>query len=106
MQEPLEMLCSTSATIAGRQISETLGVVWGVFVTNKKGSPSEQMKTADGGRHEAYRELVKRAKSMGADAVVGLKFDSLVVGRGGDSGPVDREYVAYGTAVVLGPWDG
>ena len=48
-------------------------------------------------RHHAVERMVEQAQSMGANAVIGLRFDS------GDAGEQQgmAEIVAYGTAVVI-----
>ncbi len=103
MSSATELMCVTTDSVPGRPTREVIGLVWGIGVTNRQGDPTVQSVVADNGRHQAYNSLVARAVSVGADAVVGIGFDSFVAARGSVTGPVDREYTVYGTAVKLDP---
>ena len=97
-----EIICVTTDTVPGRSIGQAIGLVWGIGVTDLHGDPSAQSEAADDARHKAYANFVERAHFMGANAVVGARFDSFVAARGNrGNGSVDREYTVYGTAVVL-----
>jgi uncharacterized protein YbjQ (UPF0145 family) len=101
---------STIETIPGRQVAEYKGAAFGVIVQSagaargftgyfksiKKGEVSEYTSTISEARRIAVDRLIEHAQAMGADAVVGLRFDSSDVGGNGLG-----EMVAYGTAVKL-----
>ncbi|MFT3673852.1 heavy metal-binding domain-containing protein [Aestuariivirga sp.] len=90
------MRVSTLETIAGRQVDETLGVVRGTIVWSrglKKFSRGgiravEYMTTADvaeglnKAREDAEKALVLQAEAMGADAIVGMRFEIVEMGAG------------------------
>ena len=103
------MLMSSADTIPGRQITEALSVVWGntvrarwfgqdigaalkqIVVGEIKGY-TEMLSQA---RDQAIERMVERAKELGADAVVNVRFaTSQIMGSA-------AEILAYGTAVKL-----
>jgi uncharacterized protein YbjQ (UPF0145 family) len=99
------MLVLTIDHAAGFRIETILGDVVGATV--RPDNPYiEGVKSLDGGavprsdevvrtRHEAVADLVERARQMGANAVVGLRFDHRnIAGQW-------SEICAYGTAMVL-----
>ena len=51
------------------------------------------MKTLVGGEIKGYTEMLNEAKSLGADAIVGIKYGSSALMQGA------AEIIAYGTAV-------
>lgn len=101
---------ATIETVPGRQITEYVGAAFGVIVQSsgvargfsgffksiKKGEVAEYTTTISEARRISVERLVEHAQAMGADAVVGLRFDSSDVG-----GNALSEMVAYGTAVKL-----
>lgn len=97
-----DVICVTTDGVPGRKVAQVLGLVWGIGITNRHGNPERQFEAADAARHEAYSNMIERARSMGANGVVAVDTDSFVAARGDrGGGPVDREYTIYGTAVVL-----
>jgi uncharacterized protein YbjQ (UPF0145 family) len=48
-------------------------------------------------RHDAFQLMVAHAQEVGANAVVGMRYD------GADMAPGITEVMAYGTAVVVEP---
>lgn len=95
--------------IPGEEITETLGVVKGQIVQSKNIGRDFMagMKTIVGGEIKAYTEMIATARSMatkrmvddaeslGADAIVGIRYGSSAVMNGA------AEIIAYGTAVKL-----
>ncbi len=100
---------TTTFTIEGYRITKYLGVVRGIVVR----SPTIPqnilggLKTIIGGtvgayremceqtRQQAYEEMVQHAQKIGANAVLGMRYDaSEVVAR-------STEVICYGTAVVI-----
>lgn len=52
-------------------------------------------------RQRAYELLIGNARALGANAVVGLRYDSAELGVA--SGGATTEVVCYGTAVIIEP---
>ena len=105
------MIVTTTESIVGRQITQSLGQVFGVVVRSRglSGNFVASLRSIFGGeikeysalvedtRRHAIDRLVANAAAMGADAVVMMRFDS------GELGQMMSEVVAYGTAVRLAP---
>ncbi len=90
------MILTTTERIEGKEITEYLGLVYGevvnginaikdfgagvrnIFGGRAEGYESEIINA----REEALEELKTRASSMGADAVVGVRFEFEVMGQG------------------------
>jgi uncharacterized protein YbjQ (UPF0145 family) len=93
---PNEMITTTEA-LHGRQILRTCGVVWANVTYNGGCADPNRVNTLNAAcaRRKALRLLCEGAKALGANAVVGLRFDS--------TGIRDRDvdFCAYGTAVVV-----
>jgi uncharacterized protein YbjQ (UPF0145 family) len=68
----------------------------GGFKSLKRGDITEFSGTLEEARQHAVTRMVEHAQAMGANAVVGMRFDSSDVS---DDGLV--EVVAYGTAVTI-----
>lgn len=105
------MIVATTEAVAGREVTDCLGQVFGVVVRSRGlgGNIIAALRTIIGGeikeytslvedtRRQAIDRLVINASRMGADAVVMMRFDS------GSLGQTMNEVVAYGTAVKLRP---
>jgi uncharacterized protein YbjQ (UPF0145 family) len=103
------MLIATTERIAGQEIGETLGEVFGISVRSRgiAGNVLASLKTIVGGEITQYTEMLQTARQhaidrmvgeaqqRGGDAVVMMRFDS------GEIRPGITEIVAYGTAVKL-----
>lgn len=99
------MLIVTTESIPGRPIRTVIGEVIGVTARNT--NPFiEGIRQLDGvkrspapslirWRREAIEQMVAEAKKLGADAVIGMKFDNRQIT------PAWSEICAYGTAVIL-----
>ena len=109
------MVVTTTFTIEGYRIVAYKGVVRGIIVR----SPTilqgffGSIKTIFGGRigsytrmceqtrQQAYDLLLEHAREVGANAIVGMRYDaSEVVSRGSAT-----EVLCYGTAVLIEPID-
>lgn len=105
------MILSTTAAIQGREVDRYLGVVFGDtvlgvnvlkdlmgsirdFVGGRSGTYERELGTA---RDAAMRELVSQARSLGADAVIGIDLNYEVLGANGGMLMVS----VSGTAVAL-----
>ncbi|KFZ38003.1 hypothetical protein HR45_05685 [Shewanella mangrovi] len=103
------MKLSTTADIAGFEVSETLGVVTGNVVRSKHIGRDIMagLKTIIGGEIAGYTEMLTEARqiaiermlenaaALGADAVVNVRFTTSAIMQG------MSEMLAYGTAVTL-----
>ncbi len=105
------MQVTTTFSIDGFRITEYKGLVRGIVVrapTIGQGILGG-LKTIVGGqigaytemceqtRQQAFDRLVEHAKALGANAVVGLRYESSEVGRQSAA----TEVLCYGTAVVV-----
>ncbi|MBN1588771.1 MAG: YbjQ family protein [Pirellulales bacterium] len=107
------MAVTTTFTIEGYRIKQYKGVARGIIVRaptiaqgivgglkniigGRIGAYTEMCEQA---RQQAYDLLIQHAREMGANAVVGLRYDaSEVVSKGSAT-----EVLCYGTAVVIEP---
>jgi uncharacterized protein YbjQ (UPF0145 family) len=105
------VIATTTFTIEGYRIKEYKGVVRGIIVRSPTisqgllgglkgiigGNIGSYTEMCEQARSEAYKLLIEHARQVGANAVVGLRYDaSEVVGGQGAS-----EVLCYGTAVVV-----
>ncbi|HVY83496.1 MAG TPA: YbjQ family protein [Caulobacterales bacterium] len=105
------MILSTTFDVPGRTIAANLGVARGNVVRARSlgrnivasfrmlvgGEIHEYTKLLAESREQALDRLIEHAQSMGADAVIGLRFDATEAG----STVPATEVLAYGTAVKL-----
>jgi uncharacterized protein YbjQ (UPF0145 family) len=108
-----EQMTSTTFTLDGYQIVQTLGVVRGVTVRSRSllGTIGAKVETMFGGhismltslcertRADAFDILLAHAQRRGANAVVGVRYDATEIMSG------VTEVICYGTAVVVEPLD-
>jgi uncharacterized protein YbjQ (UPF0145 family) len=102
-------LTTTTFTLTGYRIVENLGVVRGVVVRSRSiiGTGLATLQTVFGGnidlftqlcertRGEAFDLMVRHAVEIGANAVVGVRYDANDIMRG------VTEVLCYGTAVIV-----
>ena len=88
------MMLVSIDSIPGKDF-EVLGIVKGTIVQSKNFGRDfmAAMKTLVGGEIKGYTEMLNEAKSLGADAIVGIKYGSSALMQGA------AEIIAYGTAV-------
>ena len=101
---------ATTDGIAGARIATNLGAVVGIAIRSRgvggnimagldalgNGSALDEYRDHLAAiRHDALARMGREAEGLGANAVIGTRFDSAEVGR------EMVEVVAYGTAVVL-----
>jgi uncharacterized protein YbjQ (UPF0145 family) len=103
------MLMTTSESVPGHEIAETLGLVTAnsVRARNIGRDILASLKNITGGEIGAYRQLLvesreqaleqleEQARGLGADAIVALRLSTAEVMQGA------AEILAYGTAVKL-----
>ncbi len=102
-------LTTTAFTLNGYSIQRTLGVVRGITVRSRSifGTIGGSLQTLVGGnitlfselcektRSEAFELMIQHAQQLGANAVVGIRYDATEVMKG------VTEVLCYGTAVVV-----
>lgn len=104
------MIVTTGNEVSGRTISSYIGIVRGIVVRSPTisqglmgglkqivgGNIESYAEVCEHARREAYDRLVQHANEMGADAVIGMRYDATEFTQGA------TEVLAYGTAVRLG----
>ncbi len=102
---------TTAFTLEGRRIKANLGVVRGVTVRSRSvlGTIGASLQTLAGGnitlftelcektRAEAFEQMLAHAAALGANGVIGVRYDATEVMQG------VTEVLCYGTAVVVEP---
>lgn len=100
---------TTTNSIEGAHIKQYLGIVRGIVVRSptiaqgimgglksivggKIGAYTEMCEHA---REEAYQLMMQHATTLGANAVVGMRYDATELGQAGS------EVLCYGTAVII-----
>ena len=105
------MLNTTAFTLAGYRVTKELGTVRGVVVRSRSvfGSIGASLQSLFGGditlwselcertRQDAYERMSAHATALGANAIIGLRYDATEIGTG------ITEVLCYGTAVVVAP---
>lgn len=109
------MYVTTTFPFEGYRIKEYKGVVRGIVVRSPSisqgimgglkmiigGNIGAYTEMCEQAREEAFDLLVEHAQARGANAVVGLAYESSEIG-GGRSGAA-TEVLCYGTAVAIEP---
>jgi uncharacterized protein YbjQ (UPF0145 family) len=102
---------TTAFELPGHRVVANLGIVRGIVVRSRSivGSVGAALQSLFGGnitlytqlceraRDDAYELMLKHAREMGANAVIGVRYDATEVGAG------ITEVLAYGTAVRIDP---
>lgn len=103
------MTVTTGNEVVGRAVGAYLGVVRGIVVRSPNiaqgflgglqqlvgGNIESYVAMCESAREEAYRRMEQHAQSLGADAVIGMRYDATEFVQG------VAEVLAYGTAVKL-----
>lgn len=104
-------LITTTFELHGYRIVKQLGVVRGIIVRSRSivGTIGAGLQTLIGGnitlltnlcektRQDALEEAIKHAQDLGANAIIGLRYDATEIMQG------VTEVLCYGTAVVVEP---
>lgn len=102
-------IVTTGNEIAGYSITQYLGVVRGIVVRSPSigqglvgglkqivgGNIREYAEVCEAARKDAYQLLVQHAAEVGADAIIGMRYDATEFLQGA------TEVLAYGTAVKI-----
>jgi uncharacterized protein YbjQ (UPF0145 family) len=100
---------TTAFDLPGYKISGTLGLVRGIVVRSRSvvGQFGAQLQTIFGGnitiytdlceraRSDAYNQMVEHAAALGANGVIGVRYDAT------EMMPGITEVLCYGTAVLV-----
>jgi len=100
---------TTAFTLDGYKITRNLGMVRGIIVRSRSifGTIGASLQTIVGGnitlltdlcektRNDAFEKMINHAMMMGANAVIGVRYDATEVMQG------VTEVLCYGTAVVV-----
>lgn len=107
----LHNMTTTAFELDGYKVQKNLGIVRGITVRSRSviGNLGAALQTLVGGnislytelcekaREEAFELMLQHASQMGANAVVGVRYDATEIGQG------VTEVLCYGTAVVVQP---
>ncbi len=102
-------MVTTAFTLDGYTIERNIGIVRGIIVRSRSvfGTIGASLQTLVGGditlftnlceetRRHAFERMVQHAAKLGANAVIGMRYDATEVMRGA------TEVLCYGTAVVV-----
>ena len=106
------MLVSTTFDVQGRRVREFKGLVRGIIVRAPTisqgilgglksiigGNIGAYTEMCEQARQQAYDLLIDHARALGANAIVGLRYDASEIGGKASSA---TEVLCYGTAVVI-----
>ena len=106
-----QSMTTTTFAVDGFRVKKSLGVVRGITVRSRSifGTVGASLQTLVGGnitlftelcektRGEAFEMMMRHAQEMGANAVIGVRYDATEVMQG------VTEVLCYGTAVVVEP---
>jgi len=105
------VLVSTTNEVEDHVVSHYLGIVRGITVRSASlgrgllgsfkalggGNIAEFTQVCEDARHEAFQQMLQHAVSLGAHAIVGMRYDATEFMQGA------TEVLAYGTAVRVVP---
>jgi uncharacterized protein YbjQ (UPF0145 family) len=104
-------MTTTSLSLDGFRVTKSLGVVRGITVRSRSivGTIGGALPTIVGGnitlfeelcertRSDAFARMIQHAEALGANAVIGVRYDATEVMQG------VTEVLCYGTAVTVQP---
>ena len=104
-----QQLTSTTFEISGYKIKKNLGIVRGIIVRSRSvfGNIGAAFQTLAGGnitiytelcektRADSFAQMMQHADGLGANAVVGVRYDTTEIMSG------VTEVICYGTAVIV-----
>jgi uncharacterized protein YbjQ (UPF0145 family) len=108
---PTQIPCTTAFSITGYRIVRELGIVRGLTVRTRGvggrfqagisgivgGKVDAFIDMCEQARAEALQHMIDHARTMGANAVIGTRYDATDIAEG------MSEVIAYGTAVIIEP---
>lgn len=108
---PHTLPITTTFELPGRRVVENRGACFGLvvrsmgvakgftaaFATLRRGEVSQYTELLEDSRRHAIDRMVDNARLLGANAIIGMRFDSSEIGTS------LTEILAYGTAVLVEP---
>ncbi|HEX5244581.1 MAG TPA: YbjQ family protein [Tepidisphaeraceae bacterium] len=108
------MVVTTTFMIEGYRIKQYMGVVRGIIVRSPTisqgflgglksivgGQIGSYTQMCEQARQQAYDLIIDHARALGANAIVGLRYDASEIGGKTSSA---TEVLCYGTAVLIEP---
>ncbi len=108
---PAGLIIVTTPYLPGYRITKVIGTTFGLIVRSRGlgrnivagfrslagGEITEYTQLLEQVRHESLQRLSEHARSLGANAVLSVAFDT------SEMGDIMTEVLAYGTAVVVEP---
>lgn len=109
IEELQRIIVTTGNEVEDHKITAYLGIVRGIVVRSPSfgktfigafkslagGNIREFTEVCEAARHEAFAEMMRNAEALGADAVIGMRYDATEYMQGA------TEVLVYGTAVRL-----
>ena len=109
MADRPKLIVTTGNEVAGHDIAEYLGIVRGIVVRAKTisqgirgafssiigGNVAAYEEVCEAARQDAFKRMARQANDIGADAIIGMRYDATEFMAG------TTEVLAYGTAVTL-----
>jgi uncharacterized protein YbjQ (UPF0145 family) len=106
-----DSMVTTALVVPGHTISKSLGLVRGITVRSRSivgnffgglqslfgGNITIYTRLCEQARDEAYQLMCRHAREVGANAVIGVRYDATELMAG------LTEVLCYGTAVVVAP---
>lgn len=103
------IVVTTGNDVAGHRVDRYLGLVRGIVVRSPSigqnffgglkmitgGDNKAFAEVCEAARHEAYQRMLTHAQEIGAQAIIGARYDAT------EFAPQVTEVLAYGTAVTL-----
>jgi uncharacterized protein YbjQ (UPF0145 family) len=105
---------TTAFELPGFRVRQNLGVVRGIVVRSRNlfvnigaifnsmvgGNITAWTNLCETTRRDAFDIMVQHATELGANAIIGARYDATEIAQGA------TEVLAYGTAVIVDPTDG
>ena len=107
-------MVTTAFELPGYRVRQSLGVVRGIVVRSRNlfvnigavfnsmvgGNITAWTNLCESTRRDAFEIMIRHATELGANAIIGARYDATEVSSGA------TEVLAYGTAVVVEPLEG
>ncbi|MFL6284132.1 MAG: YbjQ family protein [Pyrinomonadaceae bacterium] len=107
-------MVTTAFELPGFRVRQNLGVVRGIVVRSRNlfvnigaifnsmvgGNITAWTNLCETTRRDAFDIMVQHATELGANAIIGARYDATEIAQGA------TEVLAYGTAVIVEPTDG
>jgi uncharacterized protein YbjQ (UPF0145 family) len=104
-----KLIVTTGNEVQGYEIEEYLGIVRGIVVRSPSigqgfrgafksivgGNNAAFEEVCEAARQDAFKRMAGQAREVGADAIIGMRYDATEFQQG------TTEVLAYGTAVTL-----